>query len=57
MIAHAVARFGRLDCPFNNAGTISSSAELADIDFNQFDAAIAMHVRSVLACISLERPS
>jgi NAD(P)-dependent dehydrogenase (short-subunit alcohol dehydrogenase family) len=49
MITHAVHRFGRLDCLFNNAGTPSSSATVADFDLADFDEAIAVHARSILA--------
>lgn len=49
MIDHAVGRFGRLDCLMNNAGTGSQFATIAEVDLNQFDRAIAVHVRGVLA--------
>lgn len=49
MIAHAVDRFGGLDCLVNNAGRSSQYAAFADVDLEQFDAVIAVHVRAVLA--------
>jgi NAD(P)-dependent dehydrogenase (short-subunit alcohol dehydrogenase family) len=49
VIDHALARFGRLDCLVNNAGTIPTGAGVAEIELGDFDAAIAIHVRSVLA--------
>lgn len=49
MVTHAVERFGRLDCLVNNAGTLASSAGIERIDLADFDAAIALHVRGVLA--------
>lgn len=49
MIAHAVDRFGRLDCLINNAGRSSQYATFADVDLEQFDAVIAVHLRAVLA--------
>jgi NAD(P)-dependent dehydrogenase (short-subunit alcohol dehydrogenase family) len=49
LIDRAVSRFGRLDCLFNNAGSLPPSSAVADIDLAQFDHAIAVHVRSVLA--------
>lgn len=51
MIEHAVARFGRLDCLINNAGRSSQYAGFTDVDLDQFDAVIAVHVRAVLAGI------
>jgi NAD(P)-dependent dehydrogenase (short-subunit alcohol dehydrogenase family) len=49
MIEHAVARFGRLDCLINNAGTGSQHVGIPDVDLEKFDAAIAVHLRAVLA--------
>jgi len=49
MIDHAVARFGRLDCLINNAGRGSQFASIAEVDLEQFDAVIAVHLRAVLA--------
>lgn len=49
MIDHAVACFGRLDCLVNNAGRGSQFAAIADVDLEQFDAVIAVHLRAVLA--------
>ena len=51
MIAHAVDRFGRLDCLINNAGRSSQYAAFTDVDLEQFDAVIAVHLRAVLAGI------
>lgn len=49
MIEHAVNRFGRLDCLMNNAGRGSQFAAITDVDLEQFDAVIAVHLRAVLA--------
>src|SRR5262249_25959044 len=49
MIDHGVNRFGRLDCLLNNAGRGSQFAAIADVDLEQFDAVIAVHLRAVLA--------
>lgn len=51
MIAHAVDRFGRLDCLVNNAGRSSQYAAFTDVDLEQFDAVVAVHLRAVLAGI------
>ena len=51
MIAHAVDRFGRLDCLINNAGRSSQFAAFTDVDLEQFDAVMAIHLRAVLAGI------
>jgi NAD(P)-dependent dehydrogenase (short-subunit alcohol dehydrogenase family) len=48
MIDHAVRRFGRLDCLMNNAGRSSQYTTVADVDLEQFDAVIAVHLRAVL---------
>jgi NAD(P)-dependent dehydrogenase (short-subunit alcohol dehydrogenase family) len=49
MIEHAVEKFGRLDCLVNNAGTGSRHVEIANVDLEEFDAAIGVHLRGVLA--------
>lgn len=49
MIEHAVNRFGRLDCLMNNAGRGSQFATIAEVDLEQFDAVIAVHLRGALA--------
>ena len=49
MIDHAVDRFGRLDCLMNNAGRGSQYSAIADVDLEQFEAVIAVHLRAVLA--------
>jgi len=49
IIDHAVDRFDRLDCLVNNAGRGSQYAAIADVDLEQFDAVIAVHLRAVLA--------
>jgi NAD(P)-dependent dehydrogenase (short-subunit alcohol dehydrogenase family) len=51
MIAHAVERCGRVDCLVNNAGRSSQYAAFTEVDLEQFDAVIAVHVRGVLAGI------
>jgi NAD(P)-dependent dehydrogenase (short-subunit alcohol dehydrogenase family) len=49
MIDHAVDRFGRLDCLMNNAGRSSQVTPIDEVDLEQFDAVIAVHLRAILA--------
>lgn len=49
MLDHALDRFGRIDCLFNNAGSIPTGARITDIVLEDFDTAVSVHVRSVLA--------
>jgi NAD(P)-dependent dehydrogenase (short-subunit alcohol dehydrogenase family) len=44
----AVARFGRLDCLFNNAGAVGVTGGIAEISAEGFDATIALLLRAVL---------
>jgi NAD(P)-dependent dehydrogenase (short-subunit alcohol dehydrogenase family) len=47
-VAHAVARFGRLDAAVNNAGTTDGAGRLtADFDEEAFDRAVAMNLKGV----------
>ncbi|MBI2529296.1 MAG: glucose 1-dehydrogenase [Candidatus Rokubacteria bacterium] len=48
MIDHAVTRFGRLDCLFNNAGSPGPAGGIESIPVDGFDAAIAVLLRSVM---------
>ena len=48
MVAHALERFGRLDCLVNNAGEGLPMVGVADIDMATFDALVAVNVRGVL---------
>jgi NAD(P)-dependent dehydrogenase (short-subunit alcohol dehydrogenase family) len=48
MIAHAIARFGRVDCLVNNAGAGLPMVGVADIDMATFEAVFAANVRGVL---------
>ena len=57
MIAHAVKTFGRLDCLMNNAGVGSGYQEIANVDLEQFDAAMALLVRAPLAAMKYAVPT
>src|ERR1700743_567413 len=48
LVDHAVTRFGRLDCLFNNAGGPAPTGGIADIPVAGFDAAMALLIRSVM---------
>jgi NAD(P)-dependent dehydrogenase (short-subunit alcohol dehydrogenase family) len=48
MVAHTIARFGRVDCLVNNAGAPLPMVGVADIDMATFDAVFAVNVRGVL---------
>jgi NAD(P)-dependent dehydrogenase (short-subunit alcohol dehydrogenase family) len=46
-VRETVARFGRLDCLFNNAGAAGVSGGIEEIGVDGFDATVALLVRSV----------
>ena len=48
LILHAVEKFGRIDCIFNNAGGPAQTGGIEGLDVAQFDAAMATLVRSVM---------
>jgi NAD(P)-dependent dehydrogenase (short-subunit alcohol dehydrogenase family) len=48
LIDHAMARFGSVDCLFNNAGGPAPTGGIADIPADAFDAALALLLRSVM---------
>lgn len=56
LIDQTLERFGHIDCLVNNAGTLPSAADLTNIALADFDAAIAMHVRSALAGMKYVAP-
>lgn len=48
LIGHAVEKFGRIDCLFNNAGGPAQTGGIEGLDAARFDAAMATLVRSVM---------
>lgn len=51
LIAAAVARFGQLDCAFNNAGIEEEHGRLAESDDALFDRMMAINVKGVWLCM------
>lgn len=47
LLAAATSEFGRLDCLFNNAGAGGARGELHEISLEDFDATVALLLRSV----------
>src|SRR5262249_4874986 len=57
LMEHALAKFGRIDCLFNNAGNPGRIAGIADLDVAHFDTVIATHVRGVVLCMKYAAPA
>ena len=51
MVKAAVARFGRIDCAFNNAGIEEENARLAESDEAVYDRMMAINVKGVWLCM------
>jgi NAD(P)-dependent dehydrogenase (short-subunit alcohol dehydrogenase family) len=51
MVAAAVARFGRIDCAFNNAGIEEEQVKLAESDEALYDRMMAINVKGVWLCM------
>jgi NAD(P)-dependent dehydrogenase (short-subunit alcohol dehydrogenase family) len=54
MVTHAVERFGRLDCAFNNAGIGGGLGATADCEEEVFDRVIAVNLKGVFLCMKYE---
>ena len=56
LVAETVRRFGRIDCAFNNAGTLETGAFRAIADFSEteFDQHLALNLKSVWLCMKHE---
>ena len=48
MVEHALAKFGRLDCLFNNAGNPGRMTGIAEVEMEHYDAIMNTHVRGVV---------
>jgi A-factor type gamma-butyrolactone 1'-reductase (1S-forming) len=53
-INEVVAKHGRLDCAFNNAGVIGSGLDLHEVPVETFDAVLATNLRGVFLCMKYE---
>lgn len=54
LVAAAVARYGRLDCAFNNAGIEEEHQRLADSDEAMYDRMMGVNVKGVWLCMRHE---
>lgn len=54
LIATTVNTFGRLDCAFNNAGTLPAGAAITETDEAIFDHTIAVDLKGVFLCLKYE---
>ncbi len=54
LVAGVVARHGRLDCAFNNAGIEEETTRLADGDEALFDRMMAINVKGVWLCMKYQ---
>jgi NAD(P)-dependent dehydrogenase (short-subunit alcohol dehydrogenase family) len=54
LVAQTVARYGRLDCAYNNAGVAQSPALLADLDDDEWARVIGVNLTGVFLCMKHE---
>jgi len=54
VVAQVVARFGRLDCAFNNAGIEEEHMRLADCEEATFDRIMGVNVKGVWLCMKYQ---
>jgi len=57
LIEGTAARFGRIDCLFNNAGYGIPQRSIADLDIAEFDAQMAVIVRAVMLAMKFVAPA
>lgn len=54
LVAKTVEAYGGLNCAFNNAGVLPSTAALADMDDAAFDNVMAVDLRGIYLCLKYE---
>src|SRR5258708_17432751 len=54
MVAHALDRYGRLDCAHNNAGILGASSALADYPDDDWERVLKVNLTSVYLCLNEE---
>ncbi len=54
MIEETVARYGRIDCAFNNAGIEGETKRTMDVTEDDFDRIIAVNLKGVWLCMKYE---
>lgn len=54
MVEKTVARFGKLDAAYNNAGIMPARVETADTETEAFDHVIAVNLKGVWLCMKYE---
>ena len=54
MVEETVARYGRLDCAFNNAGIEGETKRTMDVTEDDFDRIIAINLKGVWLCMKYE---
>jgi NAD(P)-dependent dehydrogenase (short-subunit alcohol dehydrogenase family) len=57
VMEHALAKLGRIDCLFNNAGNPGRISGIADLDVAHFDTVIATHLRGVVLGMKYAAPA
>ena len=56
-VGHALTRFGRLDCAFNNAGTFGRLGPLHEDDEDNFDTVVDTNLRGLWLCLKHQIPA
>ena len=54
MVEQTIAKFGRLDAAYNNAGVQNIIAEAADASREDFDRVMSINLRGVWSCMKFE---